>query len=531
MKLQIISKNILPRADRKYSSVFALLFGLLVLTGCKVEVTTTGTGDGNVTTVSGSIDCTDEGTDDCSEEYVTSIIDCDDYDSGNTSYDEWDEMTDCTLVKKQLVSDIADCRGYTAGDDWVDLPNCAKLETALSSCPGYTAGDDWDDHPQCALQTSTITNCPGYGTYGADEWHELPQCAEGTYDGVDESFVATPDEGDSFGWKQDCLGAGVCNWQVKHEEVGGLTWDVEAHFSSDVVPVDDVTYTYNYQGQRVSKTVGGTTTYFLYDLEGRILEEYVDANNSVVYVYMDGELNSIIEEIAGTKKAYYVVNDHLGQPRLMLDWADKLSQERYGTPFGETHSEYKLSTVGAQNVRFPGQYYDSETGYHQNWFRDYDPIGGRYLQPDPVGLAGGNNPYRYANANPVNYYDPNGKTAAHAARGAYWGGQRIGMGINYGIQALTGATLGSIIYDSINGTDDPWVSPVDDVGSDPLDAPTEDVPDDTNDDDDDDDDCGCWKILEEAPYGWSGDTIEQRYRRCLRECKEQQEQQCIDDGG
>jgi RHS repeat-associated protein len=56
----------------------------------------------------------------------------------------------------------------------------------------------------------------------------------------------------------------------------------------------------------------------------------------------------------------------------------------------------------------PGQYFDAETGLHQNWHRDYDPSIGRYLQPDPLGLEAGLNQYLYANANPLTYFDPTG---------------------------------------------------------------------------------------------------------------------------
>ena len=43
----------------------------------------------------------------------------------------------------------------------------------------------------------------------------------------------------------------------------------------------------------------------------------------------------------------------------------------------------------ASDQRYPGQYFDAETGLHQNYFRDYDPRTGRYIEADPIGLVGG----------------------------------------------------------------------------------------------------------------------------------------------
>jgi len=57
---------------------------------------------------------------------------------------------------------------------------------------------------------------------------------------------------------------------------------------------------------------------------------------------------------------------------------------------------------------FAGQYYDWETGLHYNYYRDYDPSTGRYVQSDLIGLGGGLNTYGYVNQNPLRYVDPLG---------------------------------------------------------------------------------------------------------------------------
>src|SRR5690625_7694115 len=79
--------------------------------------------------------------------------------------------------------------------------------------------------------------------------------------------------------------------------------------------------------------------------------------------------------------------------------------QAYYSAFGE--AEIVIEEV-QNNLRFPGQYFDQETGLHHNYFRDYDPKLGIYLQADPIGLSDGPNIYTYVKGNSIIDYDPYG---------------------------------------------------------------------------------------------------------------------------
>jgi RHS repeat-associated protein len=105
---------------------------------------------------------------------------------------------------------------------------------------------------------------------------------------------------------------------------------------------------------------------------------------------------------------YFYHNDHLGTPQRLTDATTGAVVWSAGyAAFGAATID-PLSTV-ENNLRFPGQYFDAETGLHYNWHRTYDPVTGRYTQVDPIGFAGGDlNVYRYVLGNPLGLQDYTG---------------------------------------------------------------------------------------------------------------------------
>ncbi len=100
-------------------------------------------------------------------------------------------------------------------------------------------------------------------------------------------------------------------------------------------------------------------------------------------------------------------------------------------PFG------KIATNANNSIeifsRFPGQYVDNETGLYYNYFRDYDPSIGRYIESDPIGLEGGINTYGYAYQNPITNYDPDGRFVFLLAIPALGGGVSGGTVLSGGL--------------------------------------------------------------------------------------------------
>jgi YD repeat-containing protein len=119
-------------------------------------------------------------------------------------------------------------------------------------------------------------------------------------------------------------------------------------------------YFYDGTGKRIKKIANGETTIFHYDIFGNIISE-TDANGTLKrdYIYLNVSRISMISSNSGTEQNYYYLNDHLGTPAMLTDNSGAVVWQGDYYPFGEI---YQQTGTVTQPFRFPGQYYDSESG-------------------------------------------------------------------------------------------------------------------------------------------------------------------------
>ncbi len=181
---------------------------------------------------------------------------------------------------------------------------------------------------------------------------------------------------------------------------------------------------------KVTNAVGQVTEYLAYDGAGRVLSNTYtlydengqwlgDYDNNGAVVQQAIWLDDLPVGVLAKTTLRYVQPDHLGTPRAVIDpvrdvaiWRWDLKGEAFGTTAPDQDPD-KDGTVFVFDMRFPGQRYDALSGLNQNYFRDYEPGTGRYVQSDPIGLDGGISAYSYVGADPASYLDPLGLLRFH----------------------------------------------------------------------------------------------------------------------
>ena len=168
------------------------------------------------------------------------------------------------------------------------------------------------------------------------------------------------------------------------------------------------TYAYNAMSERIAKQRGGDVQRYAYDENSQLIGEYSDTARD--YVYLDNLPIAVVDQGTGGSPdtVGYIVADQLSTPRTIADQSGKTiwQWQIANNPFGEEDPTSTTSYVF--NLRFPGQYFDAETGLFYNINRYLDPATGRYRQSDPMGISAGYNTYAYVGGNPLSYTDPFG---------------------------------------------------------------------------------------------------------------------------
>jgi RHS repeat-associated protein len=170
-------------------------------------------------------------------------------------------------------------------------------------------------------------------------------------------------------------------------------------------------YTYDGLGRRTTKQHlnpdGSIRAQTDYTWDGTQLVEQKAPDSSIRWNYQPGShvpISQTADQDEIDREFYAIITDLVGAPQQLIrpDTAATVavsSSDLWGITrwIGQT----------ATPLRFSGQYHDAETGLHYNYRRVYDPATGRYLTPDPLGLAPAANPYSYPR-NPTSWTDPLG---------------------------------------------------------------------------------------------------------------------------
>ncbi|MFN5998774.1 MAG: RHS repeat domain-containing protein, partial [Paracoccaceae bacterium] len=206
----------------------------------------------------------------------------------------------------------------------------------------------------------------------------------------------------------------------------GFTYDASGSVTAEARPGGTYGYTYNAAGRMSEFRINGilqasykydamgrqairtlssptaVTIHSVFDSDGRRIAEYNETSGALIreYVWNCWEPVAVIE--GGVIS--FVRADHIGRPVFATNASGVKTWTATYTPFGGVHT----STGAPPSARFPGQWFQTESGLHQNWMRDYDPTTGRYLQADPLGLVDGASVYGYVRQNPGRFTDPTG---------------------------------------------------------------------------------------------------------------------------
>lgn len=181
---------------------------------------------------------------------------------------------------------------------------------------------------------------------------------------------------------------------------------------------------------------------YVYGTDGTLLGEYgmggSNSTGTTQYIYLPTANGPMPIAAIVNGVAYAVHSDHLNTPRKLTQADGQVAWQWAYSAFGDEQptlgskrftNETTNPTTGTTtipevtfNLRYPGQYYDKESGLHYNYFRSYSAERGRYTQADPIGLDGGFNRFGYVDGDPLSLIDPSGLDRTTVNLGEGWTG-------------------------------------------------------------------------------------------------------------
>jgi RHS repeat-associated protein len=212
-----------------------------------------------------------------------------------------------------------------------------------------------------------------------------------TLTGTSQSFVLTYDDNGNLAQKSE---------STSPSNVTTYTWDSRNRLTAITGPDLAATFEYDVLDRRITRTVSGQTTRYLYD-GLQALGEIV--NGEQIGLLTGLSLDEAIARYTSQGARVHLtdaLNTVLAQAR-----ADRSIQNYYAySPYGESSA---LGPDEGNSVQYTAREND-RTGLYYYRARYYDPLLKRFIAEDPIGLRGGVNVYSYVAGRPISMKDPRG---------------------------------------------------------------------------------------------------------------------------
>lgn len=339
-----------------------------------------------------------------------------------------------TIVTNVTWEPFGPARGWTWGNSEAhsrDHDQDGRVASLATSTPnGINLGFGYDAASRITSRTDTGTN-PVSWTYGYDDMDRLtsaagPQAQGWTYDANGNRLAETGANPTTYTVSSASnrldVTTGVLNRVYSYDAVGNaltdgalaLTYNARNRLATALKGGGARSYVYDGLGQLILASGTGGAVRYMYDEQGHLIGEYDGAGALIQETVWLGDIPvaTIRPGSSGGISVLYVHTDQLYTPRKLTDPSSNATVWRWdsdafgiGTPSQDPDGD---SVHVVYNLRFPGQVYDDVTGLNYNYFRDYDPVTGRYVQSDPIGLDDGPNTYAYVENDPTGYFDADG---------------------------------------------------------------------------------------------------------------------------